>query len=407
MYQNLKKKIRIYLTFDGLSDQLGKSQIAPYLESFLNDDIDFYIFSLEKKENLVNFNEPNFLKKKNIFWKKNIFSKSKNKIFKFLECINFFIMCMSICRKKNVQIIHCRGLQPGMIGFLLKFIFKAKIIFDMRGFWVDEKLDMGTLNKKKILDQFIYKLLKKFEGIMLKNSEHLVVLTNSAKEYVVKNNLAKHDNITVIPCSVDYEMFKIKSKLNNKKTFFSEHLISQDSIVMTYCGSLSGYYMIDEMLKFYEALSRIKKNVFFLLITKDRNIILDKIESKNYKSKIICVEAEWQNVPFLLSMSSFMVSFIKPTFAKIASSPTKVAEAFALGIPVISNSGIGDLDELIVKFDLGGIINIKNNNYDNFIKSNMDKILTFSKQAIINNSINIFDIKKSKASYKKIYEKLT
>ena len=41
------------------------------------------------------------------------------------------------------------------------------------------------------------------------------------------------------------------------------------------------------------------------------------------------------------------------------------------------------------------------------LSCNMDKILTFSKQTIINNSINIFDIKKSKANYKKIYEKLT
>ena len=35
------------------------------------------------------------------------------------------------------------------------------------------------------------------------------------------------------------------------------------------------------------------------------------------------------------------------------------------------------------------------------------KFSFFSKQTIINNSINIFDIKKSKANYKKIYEKLT
>ena len=37
----------------------------------------------------------------------------------------------------------------------------------------------------------------------------------------------------------------------------------------------------------------------------------------------------------------------------------------------------------------------------------VDINVVIKKQTIINNSINIFDIKKSKANYKKIYEKLT
>ena len=38
-----------------------------------------------------------------------------------------------------------------------------------------------------------------------------------------------------------------------------------------------------------------------------------------------------------------MVSFITPSYARISASPTKLAECFAVGIPVITNSGIGDV----------------------------------------------------------------
>ena len=53
MPRKQKKNIKIYLTFDGLSDPLGQSQIIPYLDTFITDDSDFYLVSLEKKKKLI------------------------------------------------------------------------------------------------------------------------------------------------------------------------------------------------------------------------------------------------------------------------------------------------------------------------------------------------------------------
>ena len=50
-------------------------------------------------------------------------------------------------------------------------------------------------------------------------------------------------------------------------------------------------------------------------------------------------------MPEILSVSDAAVSFIKPSFSKKASSPTKLAELFGLGIPVFSNIGVGDIEE--------------------------------------------------------------
>ena len=48
-----------------------------------------------------------------------------------------------------------------------------------------------------------------------------------------------------------------------------------------------------------------------------------------------------------LSACDVAVSFIKPCYSKLASSPTKLAEYLACGLPVVANSGVGDVDELI------------------------------------------------------------
>jgi len=43
-------------------------------------------------------------------------------------------------------------------------------------------------------------------------------------------------------------------------------------------------------------------------------------------------------------LSNASLFFIKPVWSKKASSPTKLAELMGLGIPVFSNSGVGDVD---------------------------------------------------------------
>jgi glycosyltransferase involved in cell wall biosynthesis len=55
----------------------------------------------------------------------------------------------------------------------------------------------------------------------------------------------------------------------------------------------------------------------------------------------------------LASSCDAAVSFIRPCGSKLASSPTKIPEYLAAGLPVVANSGIGDMDELIATEKVG------------------------------------------------------
>ena len=164
--------------------------------------------------------------------------------------------------------------------------------------------------------------------------------------------------------------------------------------------------MIHEMFQLFERLYAKNKKFYFLLIT-NQKIDLDKIlNNKLYKDNIILQNTEWKNIPSLLSCADIMISFIKPTFAKIASSPTKVAEGFALGIPLLSNKNIGDLDSIIKNNNLGHTFDIKDlSNLEN-IDSVIDQLLKINKSEIINEYKKIYDLKIAKQNYKKIYERI-
>jgi glycosyltransferase involved in cell wall biosynthesis len=61
-------------------------------------------------------------------------------------------------------------------------------------------------------------------------------------------------------------------------------------------------------------------------------------------------------VPALLRRSRLGISFRKPTFSQIAASPTKISEYLAAGLPVVSNQGIGDTDDLLESERVGLIV---------------------------------------------------
>jgi len=49
--------------------------------------------------------------------------------------------------------------------------------------------------------------------------------------------------------------------------------------------------------------------------------------------------------------------FFKSDISKLGSSPTRIGEILAVGRPIICNSGVGDLDKIIIDNKIGIIVN--------------------------------------------------
>ena len=71
-------------------------------------------------------------------------------------------------------------------------------------------------------------------------------------------------------------------------------------------------------------------------------------------------------VPLYVKASDINISFIQPVYSKLSSSPTKLAEVLAMGIPIIVNSGVGDVKSIVEKSN-GGIV-ISEFNRENYCK---------------------------------------
>jgi glycosyltransferase involved in cell wall biosynthesis len=107
--------------------------------------------------------------------------------------------------------------------------------------------------------------------------------------------------------------------------------------------------LTDEIISFLAAVHRRERNAFSMILTqrdatKIENLLL---AAGLQKSDFSVSSVSPQEIPRRLKAADVAISFIKSCYSKKASSPTKIAEYLASGLPIVSNSGIGDLDSLI------------------------------------------------------------
>lgn len=389
----------LYISQDGLLDPLGQSQIYPYVEG-LSKNYFFFICTSESLENSIKINL--FKKKinKNIDWKFNIIKKKSGKINRIIEILLLYFLAIRILFTKKISIIHCRSYLPMPICVLVKLFTNKKIIFDTRGSWFDERVDGGML-KQKGLDYFIFKILKRLEAIFFKCSDYLIFLTENSLNKI-NPKFIKNKKFEIIPCACDFKHFKILDKKEKDK--IKNQMSLSNKFIISYIGSLGSWYQIEKIISFFSQFKNMHKESYLLILTCS---LIEKQISKfpnNLYDSFCFLSCSREDMPKIIGISDLTLSFIKSSFSKFFSSPTKVGESFACGVPVLSTANIGDLDAHIKSFNLGYILNDKNF-VSNFEFECLIQRKINSKQ-IRQNSYHIYSLDIALSKYNRIYQSL-
>lgn len=399
------------MSYDGLTDPLGQSQILPYILGLVSAGYEFVIISVEKKDRYKKHHTAidNFIHNKAIDWFP-ITYHQKPPILS--TCYNLFVMrskIKKILRFRGIDFIHCRSYLTALLALQFKKRHGTKYLFDMRGFWADERIEGGIWPMKFPYD-WIYKFFKKKEKELMVNADQTVVLTQMAKDIILDRIVKNHKppGITVIPCCVDSDLFSLSGKdslfINQVKDKLG---FEGKGPILNYVGSLGTWYMLEEMLKFFKCFKHHFPQAFFLIVTIDGSEELDRMIEENSldKNSIATIAGSREQMPSLISLADYSIFFIKPTFSKQASSPTKQGEIMCMGIPIITNSGIGDTDLIMEESNSGILIEgFNRKNYENAVK--LIKRNTFDPADIRSHGLKHFDLRASVNKYKGVYRKI-
>ncbi|HQU91580.1 MAG TPA: glycosyltransferase family 4 protein [Pyrinomonadaceae bacterium] len=267
-------------------------------------------------------------------------------------------MAVKIARRKKIDIFHVRGHIPAPIGAIAKRICGGKLLFDIRGFLPEEYVDAGIWDEKGT----VYKAFKRVERWAMKKADGFVVLTEAARDILFSDRVS--DDTTadgrpfeVIPCCVDFSSHRSDGS-DSWRQDIRKSLNLEDRKVIVYVGSLGGWYLTDEMFDFLECfLGEYPEMHAMILTQRDQNKVISQLKARGFVEDQFTVKGvPPSEVAKYLAAADVSISFIKNCYSKKSSSPTKIAEYLAAGLPIISNSGIGDLDEVITSNQVGALV---------------------------------------------------
>lgn len=353
----------LYMSYDGMTDPLGQSQVIPYIQGLSKLGYKFTLISFEKPERFEKFKERigTILKESNIDWVPLSYTKKPPVLSTIYDVMRLKRKAFELHRQKNFSIVHCRSYISSLVGVQMKKQLGVKFIFDMRGFYADERVDGNIWNLNSPVYKRVYDFFKQKEKEFLSKADYTVSLTEAGKREIQSWKTLPNQPvpIQVIPCCADLAIFSPENIDQQKlKELRNQFGIQESDFVLSYLGSIGTWYMMDEMLDFFKALLEEKPNARFLFITNEPSaMILDKAKARNIPAdKFIITPSPHPLVPTHLALSSASIFFIKPVFSKKASSPTKQGEIMGMGIPHICNAGVGDVDEIVADTRSGYIV---------------------------------------------------
>jgi glycosyltransferase involved in cell wall biosynthesis len=352
----------LFISYDGMTDNLGQSQALPYLKQLAQQHCLFHIISLEKKEAFLNNKNTvhTICKEANIKWYPLVYRDQFPVISPYLNYKQLKKKAIELQQQENFDIAHCRSDIPAMIGYYLQRKFQVKFLFDTEGFWADERIEGGIWSKSNPIYHLIYGFFKRKENQLVKHADSIVCLTNKGKNILLNRKQFKNINlrITVIPCCVDLELFD-PAKINPKDQLaLKKELRIEKKTVFGYLGSIGTWYMLEEMLAFYAVQrNNFNKTVFLFITNAPKKTIIEKAKDLSIPTEEIIVHSSaYKDVPLCISIFDFSIFFIRPTFSKLGSSPTKQGETMAMKVPIICNAGVGDTDQIILEFKAGNVL---------------------------------------------------
>lgn len=390
-----------------MTDPLGQSQVLPYLRELSKHGYEFHLISFEKDDRfrLHGNHIKSICKDAGIIWhpqdyhREGGIRKTLRQIKRMKKVVNY------LHTKHQFDITHCRSYISALAGLELKQKFGVKMIFDMRGFWADERVDGGLWNQGNWLYRMIYSYFKKKELQFLNQSDYTISLTENGKSEILSwKGIKDQMKIEVIPCCADLHLFDPSATHNDKLAELRNDLMIQEhDYVLGYIGSIGTWYMLPEMIAYFKELSKSIPSSKFVFITTEREqTILDEAIRQDVDvNNIRVTSCLHKDVPQFIALFNASIFFIKPAYSKKASSPTKQGELMAMGIPIVCNSEVGDTDRIVNTYHSGVIV--KEFNIENY-KDALIHHFKFDKSAIIAGAQEYFSLEEGVKRYLRVYE---
>jgi len=339
----------LYISYDGILEPLGQSQVLRYLER-LAADHKIVLISFEKPHDWQQADQRESLRNQiraaGITWIPLRYHKRPSALATAIDIAQGVIVGAWAVMRHRVRIVHARSYVSSVIALTLKKLFRLKFIFDMRGFWADERVDGGLWPAGGRL----YRVAKWFERRFLLNADCVVSLTRAAVDEMrtfpyLRGRMPRFEVITT--CA-DLELFRPGQADPASRP-------AERPFTLGYVGSVGVWYLFDETLRCFVLLrERLPNARLHILNRGGHDHIRERMAALNIDPAAVQIEeADHVGVAQAMQQMDAGIFFIKPVYSKTASAPTKLGEFLGSGVPCLGNRGVGDMATILENEKVG------------------------------------------------------
>lgn len=393
----------LYISYTGLLDPLGESQVLQYLRELAREH-SITLLTFEKPANLADAKALEAMERKcesaGIDWHRRTWHQRPA-----LPATAWDIgwgarEATKLARKCRAQVVHCRSYVGSLIGLMVKRRTGAKLIFDMRGFWGDERVDAGRWSRNGLP----YRMVKGFERDLFESADHVVSLTRRGVRTFEEFDYLADDppQSSVIPTCTNLDLFRPRKK-------------AEGSFTLGYVGSVGSWYLFDQVAQAVARLFARDPDARFLVINKGgHDTIRRALDAAGVDSSRVDIRAcGYDEVGEQVARMDAGIFFIMPAWSKRASCPTRMGEFLASGVPCLANAGVGDVAEDFANTNTGVVLPTGGDGRVELAKLDeaLDLLIALTREPDIAQRCRkaaeqLFSLEKGVAEYDRIYRRL-
>lgn len=333
----------LYITYDGVLEPLGASQVLPYVRALARRGVAYTLLSFEKPRDLDDDARMDALRESlaadGIAWIALRYHKRPSALATAFDIAHGALVAFRVVRRSDVCLIHARSYVAGVMAWLVTRVTGARMLFDMRGFWVDERVEGGLWRREGRL----YRGAKRWERRLLRAADGVVVLSEAAVPYLTELAQAPvKAPVRVVPTCVDLERFRPRDRGAAR----AERDLPGDAFILIYVGSLGTWYLGPETFRLAQAVADVAPRFAFVVLTREVEEA-ERLLPEGLRGRTRILSVPHAEVPGWLAAADAGLALVRPSFSKVASCPTKLGEYLACGLPVASTGGIGDVDRIL------------------------------------------------------------
>jgi glycosyltransferase involved in cell wall biosynthesis len=225
-------------------------------------------------------------------------------------------------------------------------LLRARLIYHNEGFYPEEQVDGGVWVPESIKHRVARYLEQRLYG----RADGVIVLSGRARRKVqmLSEVRGKQTPVIVVPSAVDLRRFQCRV----------EQPAPRNGLQLVYAGSIGARYRFDSAVRFAAVAFRGLGRVHVRVLTRQDRALVEGLCATNGLPR-----QAWsvgflphEEMPAELSRHDAGLYFVAAGSSAAGTSPTRVGEYWASGLPVVITPGVSDTEEIIRHERVGVVV---------------------------------------------------